>query len=383
MKKIFSFLIIFILMGSMAHAQVTTRGVAASWRGGDPGLRTVGAVGSNNGITFKAFYNSLDTNYSNNDAPIMYVEYGPTGDLGLQTDGRYQAIGNRIEEYTVSGLNIKNTYFYRAVLAYNNKTSYGEVLEYKPTSTTDNTKTTTTTQTTTSTTETDTPSTKLSDRDEVISDPAVPKDVWPWSLFSWFGGSKKSTAVTKPSSKNENGVKLSISNDVTDTGLGQNVMYTISYANTSGKTYSDVDIETLLPAEYEFVSTDKGDYYSDAHSVLVKLYTFEPREKGTINITVKATGKKAQKFAEASAHLYNDAGQTVVYDIDNYSNTREATTRTARGETTTSTSRRSSRSSSTTANPLAGSTMIGWLIIGVIVAGVVFISYRYFKKDKY
>lgn len=360
----------FLLASNLVSAQVT-RGVAPSWTGGDPGLRTVGASTITGGVAFKAFYNSLDSNYNNTDTPILYVEYGTTGTLGTATEGRYQATGNRIEEFTVPGLDNKKTYYFRAVLMYNNKTAYGEVLEYKPGT---GQTVTTSTQTTSQTSDT------TQNENEVVSDPSVPSDIWPWSLFSWFGGGNKNTATTKPNTKNEHGARISITNNVTETGLGQNSVYTISYANTSGKTLNNVDIEVLLPLEYSFVDTDKGDYYSDAHSVLLKLYTFEPQEKGTINITVQGTGKKAQKYAEASAHLYTDKNEVVVYDIDTYTNKKGSTTRSARIAGTRASSQQSATAS---ANPLSGSTMIGWLIIGLIIAGVVFVSYKYFKKDKY
>lgn len=376
MKKFFSFLIIILLTSNIALAQVT-RGTAPSWTGGDPGLRTVGATATTSGITFKAFYNSLDAQYNTTDAPILYVEYGPTGSLGNSTEGKYQSVGNRVEDFTVSGLDSKKTYHYRAVLMYNNKTAYAEVLEYKPGSTT-----TTQTTTTATTTTDDGLSSTLTD-DEVISDPSIPEDVWQWSLFSGiFGNKKKNIADTKPASKKENGVSLSITNKVTDTGIGQNTTYTVTYANTSGKAFADVDIEILLPLEYSFVSTDKGDYYKDAHSVLVKLYEFEAREKGTINIVAEATGKKSQKFAEASAHLYTEKTETIVYDIDNYNAKVISTSRSARNSTTGTATRTATRDTNS-ANPLAGSTMIGWIIIAAIIGGVVFVSYKYFKKDKY
>jgi hypothetical protein len=374
MKKFFSFLIILLLTSNIALAQVT-RGTAPSWTGGDPGLRSVSASAVTGGIVFKAFYNSLDAKYDTVDAPILYIEYGPTGSLGTATDGRYQSTGNRIEEFTVTGIDNKQLHYYRAVLMYNNKTAYGEVLEYKPGTavTTDESITTIDTQNT------------LTDEDEVVSAPTVPdqSNMWPWSLFAGiFGNKKKDIADTKPSSKKENGVSLSITNKVTDTGINQDTTYTVTYANVSGKNYPDVDIEVLLPLEYAFVSTDKGDYYKDAHSVLVKLYEFEAREKGTINIITKATGKKSQKSAEASAHLYTDTTETIVYDIDNYNPKVAATSRSARGTAETNRSvKNSSRNSNT--NPLAGSTMIGWIIIAAIIGGVVFVSYKYFKKDKY
>lgn len=376
MKKIFSFIIILLLAGNIAFAQ-TTRGVATSWIGGDPGLRTVSAGAVTGGITFKAFYNSLNTNYDSSDAPILYIEYGPTGTLGTATDGRYQNIGNRVEDFTVLGLDNKKLYYYRAVLLYNNKTAFGEVLEYKPGTAT----------TTTSTTTTDTSETPI-DEEELVSDPNAPdySNMWPWSLFGGiFSKKKNNIADTKPSSKKENGVSLAITNKVTETGVGQNTTYTVTYANISGKNYPDVDIEVLLPLEYAFVSTDKGDYYKDAHSVLIKLYEFETREKGTINIATQALGKKSQKSAEASAHLYTDTTETIVYDIDNYNAKVKSNSRSARGSEEDNRdvkkSSRTTKSSST--NPLAGSTMIGWLIIALIVGGIVFVSYKYFKKDKY
>lgn len=376
MKKFFSFLIILLLTSNIALAQ-TTRGVATSWTGGDPGLRSVSASAVTGGIAFKAFYNSLDTTYSSYDAPILYVEYGPTGALGTATDGRYQSTGNRIEEFTVTGLDNKKLHYYRAVLMYNNKTAYGEVLEYKPGTpvTTEESLTTIDTRNT------------LAD-DEVVSAPPVPdqSNMWPWSLFGGlFGNKKKNIADTKPSSKKENGVSLSITNKVTETGINQETTYTVTYANVSGKNYPDVDIEVLLPLEYSFVSTDKGDYYADAHSVLVKLYEFEAREKGTINVVAQSVGKKSQKSAETSAHLYTDTTETVVYDIDNYNPKVISTSRSARGiEENNRDVKKSSRTTkSSSTNPLAGSTMIGWIIIAAIIGGVVFVSYKYFKKDKY
>ena len=185
MKKIFTFLMFVLLASNIAGAQ-TMRSVAPSWTGGDPGLRTVGAIATTSGITFKAFYNSLDAKYDTTDAPILYVEYGPTGELGTATEGRYQATGNRVEDFTVNGLDSKKTYYYRAVLMYNNKTAYAEVLEYKPDSGTSTTQTVTTTSTTT-----DSEKSTLIEDDEVVSSPSIPDDVWPWSLFSWFGGGKK------------------------------------------------------------------------------------------------------------------------------------------------------------------------------------------------
>jgi uncharacterized repeat protein (TIGR01451 family) len=385
MKKIFSFLIIILLTSNIALAQVT-RGVATSWTGGDPGLRTVGAApntaaSNSGGIIFKAFYNSLDANYSYTDAPILYVEYGTTGSLGTATEGRYQQIGNRVEEFTVPGLDNKKLHYYRAVLLYNNKTAYGEVLEYNPSSATTVTKSDVTT------TQTDQAST-LVHENEIVSSPQAPDqgNTWPWSLFGGlFSKRSKNIADNKPSSKKENGVSLSITDKVTDTGIGQNVTYTVSYANVSGKNFNDVDIEILLPLEYAFVSSDKGDYYQDAHSVLVKLYEFEIREKGTINVVAEAVGKKSQKSAEASAHLYTETTETVVYDIDNYNPKVKSTSRSARGmgEDSHVAKKSFQTNNSGSANPLAGSSMIGWLIIALIIGGVVFVSYKYFKKDKY
>ena len=367
MKKFFSFLIILLLTSNIALAQ-TTRGVATSWTGGDPGLKTVSATSiSETSAVFKALYNSLDTNYVPGDAPILYIEYGTTGTLGSTTEGRRQDTGNRFEEFTINGLTVGKLYYYRAVLSYNNKTAYGEVLEYTHKKTTSSVTSTTTLDTT----------------DEVVSSPGVPKDVVLFPKLKNLFKKKETTDISRPGSATKNGIKIDISNQLTNTISGDKPTYTVHYANNSTKVYDEVDIEILLPPEYEFVSTNKGDYYPDVHTVLVHLYTFQPTERGDIQITTFANGKKSNKKSEASAHIYTDSGETIVYDIDQYTaGNNISKLRTARDNNEKPITTKQKRVSSDV-SPLAGSTMIGWLIIAAIIGGVVFVSYKYFKKDKY
>jgi hypothetical protein len=372
MKKIFTFLMFILLVSNIAGAQ-TIRGVAPSWTGGDPGLKTMSATSiSDTMVVFKVLYNSLDTQYSSSDAPLLYVEYGPSGTLGYQTETRPQNTGNRTEEFTVNGLQKNKLYYYRAVLLYNNKTAYGQVLEYTH-------KGTPVTVTTTDT---------VNDAhdDEIVSSPGTPKDIVLFPFLKNIFKKKETVDVSRPSSIITGGIKLVLTNKITETVSGDKPIYTIQYANNSGKTYEDVDIEILLPPEYEFVNTNKGDYYPDVHTVLVKLYTFQAGENGVIQITTYANGKKTNKKSEASAHLYSDNGEMIIYDIDTYTAGKTVgNMRTARDTDNKQPAKKDAarRGSTATGNPLAGSTMIGWVIIALIIGAVVFISYKYFKKDKY
>lgn len=380
MKKIFSFILLFSCLVSLAFAQ-EIRGTAHSWQGGDPGLKTVGARAISGGIAFKVLYNSLDTRYDPVDSPIMYVEYGPNSMLGFQTDSRYQEVGNRTEEYTVTGVDNTQQHYYRAVLMYNNKTAYGEILEYIPQKVSSDSEKST--STTTAPIEAD---------NEIISQPTLPS-VWPWNMFTkkdnepgffqkLFGKNKNTAQQSLPRKISKNGVSLSLTNNTDETSGGQKTTYVISYANISGKTLDNIDIELLLPPEYSFISSNKGDYHKDVHTVLVPLYVFQPKERGTIEVEVYASEKKSNKQTQASAHLYTNDSETVVYDVDNYRAGKSTGLRTARGSDG-ETRPRVRNNASSSSSPFSGSTMIGWLIIGAIVGGVVFVSYKFFKKDKY
>ena len=362
MKKFFT-LGLFILIGFTGVSAYAANG--SSWEGGDPTLRTVGVESvSNTSATLKAFYSSEDIDYNADDSPSLYIEYGPGGNLSFTTETKYQSRGSRTELFPVKDLRPSTSYSFRAVLLYNNKIAKGDIMTFPTTSSptigTVDTSTNTTIQNNTITTNT---TGTTSNTSTTTTSGTESYSVWGW-LFGT--NNKKDTTkqrISRPSSVVTDGIKLSITNGQLRTRTNDKLAYIIEYANKSKKDLKNVSIELVLPFEYAFVSSNKGQYDQTNHSVIADIRTLNKNESGVMSVIVLALGKTPNPYTEAVARIVHDEGIYTVYDTDEY------VTTTVRGTTSTG-------------NSMGSSTFIGWFVIMLIIAGLVFVSYRYFKKDK-
>ncbi len=335
----------------------------ASWEGGDPTLRTVGVESvSNTSATLKAFYSSEDIDYNGDDSPSLYMEYGPGGNLSFTTETKYQPHGSRTELFPVKDLRPSTSYSFRAVLLYNNKIAKGDIMTFPTTSSPTTGKVDTIPDTNQNNTNTNTTGT-TSNTSTTTTSGTESYSVWGWL----FGTSNKQDTtkqrVNRPSSVVTDGVKLSITNGQLRTRTNDKLAYIIEYSNKSKKDLKNVSIELVLPFEYAFVSSNKGQYDQTNHSVIADIRTLNKNESGVMSVIVLALGKTPNSYTEAVARIVHDEGIYTVYDTDEY------VTTTVRGTTSTG-------------NSMGSSTFIGWFVIMLIIAGLVFVSYRYFKKDK-
>lgn len=324
----------------------------SSWEGGDPTLTTIGADEVNNtSVTLKAFYDSRDIDYNADDAPVLYMEYGPNGNLSFTTPVQYQYRGSREVLFPIKNLIPNTQYAFRAVLLYNNKKAIGEYKTFYTTVSPVNGRNSTSSDTETLFSTTDTSSV-------VNNTPSI----WSWL----FGTSKKSTtdySTTYPSSVNQNGIKLSLTDSKVRTSVNEKSVLVLEYTNNSSKNLYNTELEIALPAEYAYESSTKGVYNQATHSVVANILTLNKRESGKLSVLVHGAGAKSNKLVQAIGRLYHSEGVYTVYDNNQYTGGKL----TSGGVTTSSTG--------------SGNTLFGWLIIALIVALLVFVAHRYFKKD--
>ncbi len=331
----------------------------SSWEGGDPTLTTLGADEVNNvSVTLKAYYNSLDIDYNADDAPALYMEYGPNNNLSFTTPVQYQDRGSREVLFPIKNLVPNTQYTFRAILLYNNKKAIGETKSFYTTVSPVNGRNPA--DTTNSDTVFDTTDTNSSVNNTSNTSPSI----WTWL----FGTSSKKTttdySTTYPSSINQNGIKLSITDSRVRTAVNEKSVLVLEYTNNSSKNLYNTELEIALPAEYAFESSTKGVYNSATHSVVANILTLNKRESGKLSVLVHGAGTKSNKLVQAIGRLYHSEGVYTVYDNNQYTGGKLTTT----GNT----------SASSTGN---GSSIWGWFIIAFIVALLVFVAHRYFKKD--
>ena len=356
-KKISIVLVIIIAFVAGSFSVLAANG--SSWEGGDPTLTTLGADEVNNtSVTLKAFYSSRDTDYNADDAPALYMEYGPNGNLSFTTPVQYQYRGSREVLFPIKNLVPNTQYTFRAILLYNNKKAIGDLKSFYTTVSPVNGRNPA--DTTNNDTVFDTTDTNSSVNNTSNTSPSI----WTWL----FGTSSKKTtndySTTYPSSINQNGIKLSLTDSKVRTSVNEKSVLVLDYTNNSSKNLYNTELEIALPAEYAFESSTKGVYNPATHSVVANILTFNKRESGKLSVLVHGAGTKSSNLVQAIGRLYHSEGVYTVYDNNQYTGGKL----TSAGVVVSTT-----KSSS--------STLFGWLIIALIVALLVFVAHRYFKKD--
>lgn len=355
-KKYSLLLVLFVMIFTSTTTVLAANG--SSWEGGDPSFYLIGADEINNvSVTLKASYNSRDIDYNADDSPLAYMEYGPNGSLSFSTPTQYQDRGSREILFPIKNL-VPNTYYsYRAVLLYNNKKSTTEVKTFLTTSSPVNGR-----DKITDTSTTNDSDVVFSTTDKTTTTTTTNNS---GSIWSWlFGTNKKSTtdyATTYPSSINQNGIKLSLTDSKVRTSVNEKSVLVLDYTNNSSKNLYNTELEIALPAEYVFESSTKGVYNQATHSVVANILTLNKGESGKLSVLVHGVGTKSNNTIQSIGRLYHSEGVYTVYDTNQYTGGKVAGSK--------------SNSTSTT------STLFGWLIIALIVALLVFFAHRYLKKD--
>jgi hypothetical protein len=122
-------------------------------------------------------------------------------------------------------------------------------------------------------------------------------------------------------------VKLSIT-PVTSTAMrGDQLRYTVSYKNISGRTLSDAILHIQIPLDERFISTTDGLYSSGDHSVIVDLDTLSVGEGGEVSVLVAIANtvrmgdilpiEATLSFTQGSSNSREDASVFATTEISN------------------------------------------------------------------
>ncbi len=190
--------------------------------------------------------------YANNNNTNVWFEWGQTTSYGNRTNTVSIGTANgQAMSDSVYGLQAGTIYYYRAVAQNNFGTVYGERVWFKTLA--DGSVASTNTNTTTT-------------RIVYVRDSANTINLIP--------------AQTVPSL-----IALRIENKFDSVCVGDNLEYTVTYQNVSGKTISNVVLQVVLPGGVSFVRSSNGSFDKDSNTLTIPLGTLTPNQTGTAYVS--------------------------------------------------------------------------------------------------
>ncbi len=122
-------------------------------------------------------------------------------------------------------------------------------------------------------------------------------------------------------------VMLSITPVTSFAMRGDQLRYTVSYKNISGRTLSDVMLHIQIPLDERFMSATHGAYSSGDHSVVVDLDTLSVGERGEVSVLVAIANtvrigdtlpiEATLSFTQGSSNSREDASVFATTEISN------------------------------------------------------------------
>ena len=369
MKNLIIFAV--ILIGLVAASFVITTPVSAACDE-DLGPTVATSLPSNvteDSATLNAYFTSRDACYTDFNRPQVVFEFGETSSLDVQSEAIGAMIGTRNISIEVEDLDPGESYYYRAVMYYDNDIVKGDKVKFytKDNNDSDNGLVVTESNTILGAGS----SSNTGSVTQVVSSGS--------SNTSTSTSSVSSTSTSSSSRTNteSNGVAaLSIDNGQDIIRNGEYVTYEVTYANlTSDRELEDAVLLVTIPEGMQYISGSDGVSYStNRNAALVKLRDVKPGESGEYTVTTRVRNIKLDEAIAEVKLTYRDLVQgsrenLTAFDIDELD-------------------------ISTYGAPLAAGlfasgflpgNVFGWLIIAVLLIAIIYLIrvhfWRYYWKD--
>jgi len=321
--------------------------------------------------TLNAYFSSRDACYTDFTRPSIIFEFGETSSLDVQSEAIGATLGSKTISIEVDDLDPGESYYYRAVMYYENDIVRGDKVKF-----------------TTKDGNNSNSGLVITESNTIVNNSGNTNSGSTTSTVS--SGSSNTTTSTSTNSISSNTSNSDSSNNVESNGVaglsidnsqdiirnGEYVTYEVSYANlTTDRELEDAVLLVTIPEGMQYISGSDGVSYStNRNAAIVKLRDVKPGESGEYTVTARVRNIKLDEAIAEVKLTYRDLVQgsrenLTALDIDELD-------------------------VSTYGSPLAAGlfasgflpgNVFGWLIIAVLLIAIIYLVrvhfWRYYWKE--
>ena len=166
-------------------------------------------------------------------------------------------------------------------------------------------------------------------------------------------------------------VSLKITNPYKQITSGDTVDFTITYKNTSGKTFKDALLRVIFPKEITFKRSSDGNYSSSNNALTLVLGTLSPNQSGSLSIQGIASGKSNDNIVTSATIAYTGISNNAQYDAVAY--TMNEITGSSNGSLF-------SGASIFSGGGLLPTSIVGWLLLVIVIFLLIYFGRKMYTK---